>query len=317
MKKIRRKISNNLAILKNFGIKYAKDDFKDQIVFRKKGKLGKKIFFRKHENVKKYLIKNYGYIIEKYKYENEVNVNIEKNAPIWIFWWQGMDNAPEIVEACFESIKRNAGSHQINLLTKDNYKEYIEFPNYITEKLEKNVITLTHFSDLLRVSLLYEYGGIWLDATIFLNRCFNDEIYSYSFYTAKHDLYKDFHVCKGIWTDSVFMAAPRNVFIKYVKDFFMEYWKNERYLITYFLIDCIIAIGYENIDFIRNELDSIPKNNEDIFEIEKNISMPYDKKIFDINKSDTYIFKTSYKIKLLKRVDNQDTFYNKILNQDI
>lgn len=37
---------------------------------------------------------------------------------IWICWWQGLENAPEIVKACVESIRRNAGGYDVVCITE-------------------------------------------------------------------------------------------------------------------------------------------------------------------------------------------------------
>lgn len=159
---IRDKIRNNLLILKNFGVKYAIDDLLESIIFRKNNKLGHFAHKLKYENAKKYLYNNYSNIIEEYRrvFINESKKKITKNAPIFVFWWQGEKDMPKIVKACVDSIKRNCGSHPFNLITKDNYYKYVEIPEYILEKLNSKIITLTHFSDILRMTLLYEYGGI-------------------------------------------------------------------------------------------------------------------------------------------------------------
>ena len=93
----------------------------------------------------------------------------ENNGNIWIFWWQGYDTAPLLVKKCIDSIIKNAGNHPVILITKENWKNYADIPDYIIEKVEKGIITLTHFSDILRMSLVSEHGGLWLDATIFVS----------------------------------------------------------------------------------------------------------------------------------------------------
>lgn len=42
-----------------------------------------------------------------------------------------------------------------------------------------------HFSDIVRENLLYKYGGIWMDATIYMTSPFPDTIYNYDYYTIK------------------------------------------------------------------------------------------------------------------------------------
>jgi hypothetical protein len=57
---------------------------------------------------------------------------------IWICWWQGLENAPEIVKRCVASIQKHAGHHKIIMITDENYKEFISFPMWIEEIQERN-----------------------------------------------------------------------------------------------------------------------------------------------------------------------------------
>ena len=117
--------------------------------------------------------KKYSKIYKKYKkyldmYNPEKDNNVDNNKPtIWILWLQGVENAPEIVKKCIKSIKYYNGDKKIVVLTKDNLFDYIKLPKYIIEKWRKGIISNTHFSDIVRIELLYDYGGIWMDATTF------------------------------------------------------------------------------------------------------------------------------------------------------
>lgn len=75
-----------------------------------------------------------------------------------------MDNAPEPIRKYVESIQKNIGNHKVTIITEDNYKDYVKFPNWI----EKEIIYHIHYFDLLRLELLANYGGIWLDSTFFV-----------------------------------------------------------------------------------------------------------------------------------------------------
>lgn len=227
-KKIREKLKNDYMLFQNYGFNFAKDDFELQFIYRnpKSEKTKKKIRI-KHERVIKYLKSNYLEYIERNRKETDESEYIEENCNIYIFWWQGFENAPDIVKSCLNSVKNNRGMHKIILIDKNNYDQYIKLPDYIIDKLNKNIISLTHFSDILRVSLLYKYGGIWLDATIFLKNVLDKSIYNYKLYTVKHQLYKDFHVCRGMWTDSCFMAGKNNLLMKYLRNFFLNIGKKK------------------------------------------------------------------------------------------
>ena len=53
-----------------------------------------------HKVIEQYICKEIPYTINKYSYPIE-NKNIrESKKYIWIFWWQGIENAPEIVQLC-------------------------------------------------------------------------------------------------------------------------------------------------------------------------------------------------------------------------
>lgn len=52
------------------------------------------------------------------------------------------------------------------MVDAENWKEYIELPDYIVSKWEKKQIPPALFSDLLRLELLIKYGGTWIDSTV-------------------------------------------------------------------------------------------------------------------------------------------------------
>ena len=64
--------------------------------------------------------------------------------------------------------KESAEGVPVRILTKDNFKEYIDIPDYVLEKYEHGLILPAHLSDIVRCCLLYKYGGVWLDSTILM-----------------------------------------------------------------------------------------------------------------------------------------------------
>ena len=95
-------------------------------------------------------------LIEKYKYSKNVGIN-QKNSPIWVCWWTGERNASRLVQQCFGSIKNNnSDEHLVHVISKDNYREYLDIPEYILRKMK---IGMAHFADYLRVCLTEKYGG--------------------------------------------------------------------------------------------------------------------------------------------------------------
>lgn len=85
---------------------------------------------------------------------------------IWWCWLQGKKQAPPVVQACYNSLKKNLPEYEINVIDAENWNEYVELPEYILKKWEKKQIPPALFSDLLRLELLIKYGGTWIDSTV-------------------------------------------------------------------------------------------------------------------------------------------------------
>lgn len=88
------------------------------------------------------------------------------NKTIWMCWFQGWDNAPEIAEHCLKSWKHYNSDWDIVLLDETNYKSHITIDKDLLG-LKTNFISL---GDILRLYLLKEHGGVWADATTFCNK---------------------------------------------------------------------------------------------------------------------------------------------------
>jgi hypothetical protein len=87
---------------------------------------------------------------------------------LYILWFQGFENAPDVVTQCVRSWKHYNPDWTILLLTDRNLYNYI--PKEYASILQKPTISKTHLSDIVRVLLLSLYGGCWTDATTFCNR---------------------------------------------------------------------------------------------------------------------------------------------------
>lgn len=308
------KLDFKIAI--QFDFRVAFYDFLKNFIFRKNVGLGKKIYHRKYELIKRKLLNDQKNIIDKYKTLDFDDCKIEENCNIWCFWWQGLnDNTPDYVKLCFKSIEKYNKNHKLVIVTKDNISKYVNLPEIYYKKLNEGIISLTHFSDLLRVELLATYGGIWIDAAFFMNRQLDNKIYDYNFFTIKHGLLSDFHVCKGYWTDGFIMSSKGNLFFKYLKEMFEAYWNKYDFLVCYLLIDCYIALGYENIEQFKKMIDKVYYNNSDLFFFDEHGNDVYDAKEYKKIMEKTYVFRIHYKRHFNKTApDNKLTNFGKLIN---
>lgn len=89
------------------------------------GQMGK----AKHEAVLKIVKRSISETIESYSHScSDIEEKISADCPIWVMWWQGEENMPPIVKRCVASIRANSGQHPVNVLSRDNYSDYIQLP---------------------------------------------------------------------------------------------------------------------------------------------------------------------------------------------
>ncbi len=262
----------------------------------------------------------YSFIKKEFADVNDRYVAIEKNETpaqtsgiIWLFWWQGYDKAPLLVKKCIDSVKKNAGNHEVVLLTEENWKDYSRIPEYIIKKLDEKKITLTHFSDILRMELLSRHGGLWLDATIFVSRKIPEEYFSLPYFTVRYSS-SNSRIARGQWTGFCQGAKQNQIVQCYCRDIFFEYWKKFNSLIDYFLIDYVMRYGYEHIGQFKMLIDSVPENNGGIKLLDKHFGDEYsERKLAQILESAVF-FKLNWKRKYLEQTaDGKRTLYGKFI----
>ena len=257
---------------------------------------------------------NYGHVIQKYKSFTEKN-NRETSNIIWSVWWQGEENAPEIVKACFASVRRHCGNKDFKVITQNNFSDYVKVPEYLLEKVKSGVISLTHFSDILRMYLLFHYGGLWLDATIFVTDEITDEIFNYEYFSVKTDFNpKSYVVTMGRWLSSLQAAHKGNELCGFALECHLEYWKTKSVPIDYVLIDYFFALAYQNFPEVKNLLDSVPLNNPEIDGLRPILNSQWDEKKFADLTQNTNFFKLTWKHPFKKNISGCETFYTRIIN---
>ena len=258
-----------------------------------------------------WLRENYSSVIQKYR--NKIYgtpENSDGNAPIWSVWWQGEDNAPEVVKMCFASINACKGAHPFRIITSENYREYIDLPEAIIRKFQAGTIRHSFFSDILRVYLLYHYGGLWLDATILVTGDIPEEIFVREFFSIKmgHNP-NSYAVTMERWASFCQAAHKGSMLCGFALDMHIEYWKNQNVPVDYILIDYFYALAYEEFPECRKLLDSVPVNNRDTEKLMPVLNHKWDSVKFEELSASTRFFKLSHKHKFVKAVSGQETFY--------
>ena len=263
----------------------------------------------KHNAKKRYLKNKYKSLIKAFRERrNEVDSDRSRDYPIWFLWWQGKEQMPPLVKACYQTLEYYSNGHVVNLVTGDNYNNFVDIPDYILKKLERRQISTTHFSDVLRMCLLFEHGGLWVDSTVLLTRPLPDlpGICSHLGFWTPKDNGDILETCFGArnwvvredkWMTFCLYASKHNILTEFVRKMFFAYLKKTSFFVDYFLFDYFISIAYDVISDVRVMIDSVPPNNPRIHEIQHRLYMNYEynKTLFDDMCKDTFFHKLTWK----------------------
>lgn len=154
---------------------------------------------------------------------------------IFVYWGQGFENAPEIVQFCHAELHRLHDADDIVVLTDENLSEWVELPPDLRDTLGEN---RTAFSDVLRFELLAKYGGIWIDATCLptarLQDHFDELVGVAGFFAFE---------TKEKTISSWFLASrPGHYMTHLVRDSLRLYWRVFDRPITYFYLHFIFQL---------------------------------------------------------------------------
>lgn len=285
------------------------------------------VSFRLYERyMYNYLTKYFSELINEFKViENQESKKVMQGDPfhIWSLWWQGEDNAPDIVKRCLESQRKMLifSGIEYHVLTEDNWNDYIELPEFILKKVSDGRITLTHFSDIIRAELLRKYGGVWIDATVYCTEPVDLRKQSNPFFSVKAHEYSNFYTLRR-WTGFFIGDEKNSLLFDFMAEAFRYYWKKENDLIVYLLIDYLIAIAYDQFDSVRKNIDAVCVSNTELWSMLRKMNHPYDQHEWQQMTSSTTFFKLSYKDEFnggplqIQTLEGIETFYGRICRED-
>ncbi len=115
--------------------------------------------------------------------------DLPANKVIWQYWGQGIhpDRLPNVVKLCFQSVDAYRGDFTVIRLDDNTLPQYLDIPDFIWSKRKADIISRTFFSDIIRLALLYVYGGVWLDATILLTDVLPAEFCEQDYFVYQRD----------------------------------------------------------------------------------------------------------------------------------
>lgn len=186
------------------------------------------------------------------------------NKTIFQFWENSNGNLPYIVELSINSVKKYALDWNHVILNLHNIHNYLDLPGFLFDKLsrEDNAFNLTFFSDIIRVALLQQYGGLWVDATVLLTKNFKYFSPFPLFFSFYRDLkprnYKDwvnYNYNYFSWNplhevrllNSILWSTKNYPLWNMLYESLTTYWKENNYPPDYFMFQILFEIIIEEI----------------------------------------------------------------------
>ena len=165
---------------------------------------------------------------------------------VWFCWLQGIEQAPPVVKVCYDSLQRHLADREIRVIHAENWQDYVSLPEYIVKKWQKKQIPNPHFTDLIRLQLLIQYGGTWIDSTVLCTGLTpQNEKQTKSFLDADLFLFQYTQPGSNQWggTGNWFITAcTNNKVLLVLRDMLLTYWKDFDCVVDYFLFHLFFSM---------------------------------------------------------------------------
>ena len=161
---------------------------------------------------------------------------------IFTLWLQGEEQAPPLVRACLDSIRRHADAELV-VLDERSVFDWIDIPEEIVRKWREGTMKAAHFADICRVDLLYRHGGVWMDATCFMDAPFPEWLWKADFF-----VYQGGDTLKGAYSgiQNCFIRGAKDAYLlKVWREIILAYWKEEDSPLDYFVHQLLFCLALD------------------------------------------------------------------------
>ncbi|MCM3657669.1 capsular polysaccharide synthesis protein [Agromyces mediolanus] len=168
---------------------------------------------------------------------------------VFTFWNRPIAEAPPLVRACVAQLQRTYPHARV--LDGAAARELVEIPERVATVLE--AARPAHFSDYVRTRVLAEHGGIWVDATAWVDRPLDAEL---------HRLLRAGVVfprwAKRQIANWFIAGQPRDVVLVLQRLALDAWWESTDDLPDYFLYHRIFEVVQALVPEARGQWDAVP-----------------------------------------------------------
>ncbi len=155
-------------------------------------------------------------------------------------FWDSPENIPVLVQTCFESWRKHCPDYEIRVMNYENTK-HIPI---------RHKDSHARYSDFVRLHCLAETGGVWLDASLFMNKDLESFIKQNHF----NAYYLNNLTTNENWPviESWFIAAPKNC--PFLLDWKKEFFRANEFEIMGDYVDDLISDKHVDVQDIHHYL---------------------------------------------------------------
>lgn len=198
---------------------------------------------------------------------------LRTNKIIWQYWAQGVQqdhDLPDVVKLGFASVDFHKNDYEVIRIDDNNLKDYIDLPDFVWQKRGSNGFGYALFSDIVRLALLSAYGGVWIDATIYLSAPISKEILSQDVFMFQRldnvnnkNVWENYDSSYFSWNcthfinllNSFIVAKKNNLLIKAKLDILLNFWQSQDTVPHYFMFQILYEALRRKDQYPRIELE--------------------------------------------------------------
>lgn len=178
---------------------------------------------------------------------------------VWCAWLQGIEQAPALVKACIASQKRALPDYEFRFIDRENYRQWTSLPRHVVDKFCKGKIPPALFSDLLRLSLLTKYGGIWMDASVYCSGFGNPDLKNRweRILSSELTLFRYFEPGRKapVALSNWFIAAvPGQRVLSIVLEMLLAYWQDFDCTVDYYICHLYLVLVLREFPSVFNNM---------------------------------------------------------------
>jgi len=183
------------------------------------------------------------------------------NKTIWLLWLQGWHQAPWLALQVALSWEIHNPDWKIQYVSLENIRDFVFDIDYIFDQTKH--ISNPAKSDIIRLSLLKNHGGVWADSTLLCMQPLDHWIFNAlrpSNFWMYHGTGAYMNPLHG--PASWFIASHKNSYIiSQWKKLCDNFWINNLHTSTYNWLDCIFHFLFDNDTFFRSSWNNVPYLN--------------------------------------------------------